>query len=154
MTALSLGSFIALGAASWMSRYVHVRLVRETTGEPIKGCALVPTFPKATRVAVSGNLETEISPVLSYIFASCRGDNRPYLSVNVFGLELCGLLDSGASRTVIGSKGWKLLSSLKLSLSASVIKNCSVANNNKCSVIGELDVPFNLEGKFVLLQYW
>lgn len=35
--------------------------------------------------------------LLDYIFANVAGDQRPHLSVNVCGVELTGLLDSGAN---------------------------------------------------------
>ncbi|KAJ8934735.1 hypothetical protein NQ318_001556 [Aromia moschata] len=50
---------------------------------------------------------TRIRPVLDFILDQCEGDERPYLKVNVLGKSLLGLLDSGASVTILGGPGWE-----------------------------------------------
>lgn len=43
----------------------------------------------------------EVAPILD----SCRNDERPYLIVNVSGIEIKVLLDSGATNTLLGNNG-------------------------------------------------
>lgn len=43
--------------------------------------------------------------LLDFVLSHAQGDERPYLSVKIFGLDFLGLLDSGASRTILGSHG-------------------------------------------------
>nr|CAI5835405.1 unnamed protein product [Callosobruchus analis] len=50
--------------------------------------------------------------LLDYIVAHAKGDQRPYLTVNIYGCNFFGLLDSGASRTIIGAPSWKKLSTV------------------------------------------
>lgn len=97
-------------------------------------------------------LSNTILPVLTYIFASCNGDNRPYLEVDIFGIHMHGLLDSGANNTIIGNQGWAVLKNIGLTLLPSNIKTCSVANNTQCSVLGTVNIPFKLENKVKLLS--
>lgn len=97
-------------------------------------------------------LENKILPVLTYIFASCQGDNRPYLEVDIFGIRMSGLLDSGANHTIIGNPGWAVLKNIGLTLLPSHIKTCSVANNEQCSVLGTVSIPFKLENKVKVLS--
>lgn len=43
--------------------------------------------------------------LLDFILAHAKGDQRPYLRVQILGLSALALLDSGALRTVVGAKG-------------------------------------------------
>lgn len=80
------------------------------------------------------------------------GDERPYLTVEVFGKELLGLLDSGASRTIIGSKGIKFIEELGLRIDRSKNSSCTVANGNRCQCIGVVNVPMCLKGRCHLIE--
>ena len=96
-------------------------------------------------------ISSKILPVLDYIFASCHGDNRPYLDVDIFGIRMNGLLDSGANNTIIGNQGWAIVKNVGLTLLPSSINECTVANNTRCSVLGTLNIPFKLENKIKTL---
>ncbi|KAJ8982691.1 hypothetical protein NQ317_013163 [Molorchus minor] len=61
--------------------------------------------------------------------AHAEGDERPYLEVSIFGTNLLGLLDSGATNTIIGNSGWKILRNLQLQLDEKDIISCTVAND-------------------------
>lgn len=79
------------------------------------------------------------------MFTHARGDERPHVAVSIFGIEFIGLLDSGASRSVIGSKGWDVLKNIGLvKLDSSEAKCVTVANGHKCECIGVLRVPIKL----------
>ncbi|KAJ8973694.1 hypothetical protein NQ317_015360 [Molorchus minor] len=80
-----------------------------------------------------------------YVLAHAQGDERPYVTVSIFGKELLGLLDSGASRTIIGYNGWELLKNIGLiNLEESDCASITVANGNTCSCIGVLRTPVKL----------
>lgn len=81
------------------------------------------------------------------LFYSLKNDPRPYLKVNIHGLNFFGLLDSGASQTVIGRSGWDKLKGLNvvnLEKNSSLVK---VANGNRCNVLGLVQLPIQLECK-------
>nr|CAI5855798.1 unnamed protein product [Callosobruchus analis] len=84
--------------------------------------------------------------LLDYILAHAKDDERPYLSVDILGLSFLGLLDSGASKTVLGGSGWKQLAS-SLQLDESVSKHCTVANGEKCEVLGKVSLPIRLQDR-------
>lgn len=63
------------------------------------------------------------------------------LKVKIFGKEFLGLLDSEASRIILGSLGWSILkdfASLKPSLPF-----CIIANKSRCKITGEVSLPIN-----------
>ncbi|KAJ8948609.1 hypothetical protein NQ314_008392, partial [Rhamnusium bicolor] len=60
----------------------------------------VRTCPKCNRRP--GNVQLRHYYVLDYVLAHVKGDERPYVTVSIFGKSLLGLLDSGASRTIVG----------------------------------------------------
>lgn len=93
-------------------------------------------------------VDSTFSPVLSFILHHAKGDERPYLRVSVLGVSLLGLLDSGASRTFLGSKGWILIKDLRLPLYGG---NSSVTAANSESV-GSACLPFTVESKLVMVD--
>lgn len=93
-----------------------------------------------------------MQPILDYILDHAVDDERPYLKVKVFGLEILGLLDSGASRTIIGSTGWKLIQSLGFLIDSSKRTNCRVANGQICDVSGECLIPFCVRDKLRVIS--
>lgn len=92
-----------------------------------------------------------IGPILDYVLDHASGDERPYLR-GIFGTEFLGLLDSGATRTIVGKKGWDILRSLGISLNCSDAIGCTVANGNECFSIGSCKVPIAVQSKCFLLD--
>lgn len=84
--------------------------------------------------------------ILDYILAHAKDDERPYLTVSIFGKKILALLDSGASRTILGSDGWKLLQSF-CTLNKTKVANCTVANGQICEILGSITIPISLEDK-------
>ncbi|CAH0556831.1 unnamed protein product [Brassicogethes aeneus] len=82
--------------------------------------------------------------ILDYILSQVRDDERPYLEISVLGKRLVGLLDSGASRTIVGSGGWDILRCLNLPLRSCSVA-CTVANGEQCRGVGVVSVPMTLE---------
>lgn len=89
--------------------------------------------------------------ILSYVFAHAKGDERPYLNVSIYGVRFTGLLDSGASRTIMGRIGWDHLKNV-CQLEHSDIENCSVANNTTCSVVGQVSLPIKLRDRVRIIK--
>lgn len=77
-------------------------------------------------------------------------DNRYYLRVDVLGLMVSGLLDSGASVTVFGNGYEKYLTHLKINKSP--IEFVKTAGGEPHPVIGSVLVPFKLENETHLIE--
>ncbi|KAJ8957459.1 hypothetical protein NQ314_006554 [Rhamnusium bicolor] len=103
---------------------------------PQLGGAVQPAFNNASL------LDPKLKFSLDYVLASVIGDERPYLNVNIFGKDFLGLLDSGASKTILGGKGYNQFKQFHLNLIPTSIKTCSIANGAPCSVIGSYSIPF------------
>ena len=69
------------------------------------------------------------------------------------GIELVGLLDSGSSRSLLGLKGWEICKSLGWTFKKTPEKYVTVANGNRCEVIGTIDIPIELEGRILMLNF-
>lgn len=90
--------------------------------------------------------------VLNYILSHSENDERPYLKISILGIEVLGLLDSGATHTIIGNSGWKLLSVLNLALDATANLVVTVANGQQCSSIGSVNIPVAVEGRVKIIR--
>lgn len=65
--------------------------------------------------------------------------------MDVLGLPLSGLLDSGAVRTVVGRRGWQILKAAGLILHAPRhYRYIVVANSGTAVILGEVSVPFKV----------
>jgi hypothetical protein len=81
---------------------------------------------------------TEI--ILNYVLSHLKGDERPYLRLDILGISLLGLLHSGASRTVMGGTAWSQFQTLGLPLLSDTIE-CTVADGRVCRNIGCIQGP-------------
>lgn len=95
---------------------------------------------------------TTLNCVLDYILDSVVGDERPYLRLSVYGIEFLGLLDSGASRTIINGKCWSILRDLGVTLNSTKSIACTVANGQVCKSIGCCTIPMMVRGKIVVIE--
>lgn len=82
--------------------------------------------------------------LLDFVISHAKNDFRPYLQVEIYGIEYLGLLDSGSSRTILGLTGWKRLSSSGIQLNSASLRTCTVANGQQCTVIGSFSAPIRL----------
>lgn len=78
-------------------------------------------------------------------------DNRPYLNVSIYGQDFLGLLDSGATRTIVGSVGWKRLQKY-CNLETEETPLCTVANGQSCKTIGYVQLPIRLQDRVRILK--
>ena len=101
---------------------------------------------------VAPTLEPKLKFSLDFVLANVIGDERPYLNIQVFGKDFLGLLDSGASRTILGSKGYEQFKQFHLDLHPTDVLTCSVANGTPCSVIGSYSIPFCVQNVVRVLE--
>lgn len=90
--------------------------------------------------------------VLHYILHHAKGDQRPYLKVDILGQKFLALLDSGSSRTILGSIGWNALQNIGVTLNKCTIEACSVANGQKCRILGSCSLPIRLKDKIKVID--
>lgn len=88
-----------------------------------------------------------IQIALDYILTSAKGDGRPYVVVSVLGVKITGLLDSGATHTIIGSTGIPILRQLGFKWKERAESCCTIANGEKCAMLGSVCVPMEMEGR-------
>lgn len=91
------------------------------------------------------------APFLDFIIAHAHQDERPYLRLTVLDRPFLGLLDSGATRTIVGQPGYQFLKELGFSLQPHVM-TCTVANGQSCESIGTMYVPMTLMGRTHLVD--
>lgn len=65
--------------------------------------------------------------------------------MSILGSTFLGLLDSGASCTIIGKSGWNVLKSFNVRLTKRPTISCTVANGEQCEVLGVISVPIQLK---------
>lgn len=94
----------------------------------------------------------EKKAILNYIIAHAANDQRPYLAVKVFGRTILGLLDSGATCTIVGVDGWRILQELGMRSSKSDNLTCTVANGETCRALGKVAVPLELMGRICVID--
>ncbi|KAJ8980145.1 hypothetical protein NQ317_014639 [Molorchus minor] len=94
----------------------------------------------------------KVQVILDYVLENVVNDERPYLKIEIFGKPILGLLDSGASRTILGSKGIALIRELGLTIDRSITSFCAVANGSRVRSVGVVSLPVSLRGKFRLVE--
>ncbi|KAJ8968241.1 hypothetical protein NQ314_002388 [Rhamnusium bicolor] len=105
-----------------------------------------------TSSVATGASTTRIVPVLDFILDHAKDDERPYLEVDILGTKLLGLLDSGATCTILGNEGWKLVGRLGISIDPSQKTMVTVANGEKCTSIGKCTLPMRVRNRVVALD--
>lgn len=93
----------------------------------------------------------EKKAVLDFILSHSHGDERPYLEISILDVPLLGLLDSGASRTLVGKPGYEILLRLGLKLQKKSV-TCTVANGQSCVSVGSISTPITLQGKTRVIE--
>lgn len=106
---------------------------------------------KATPIQLYGELSPAKKAILDFILNSSGNDERPYLHVSIFGNPFLGLLDTGASRTILGRKGWEKLKD-KCTLNTSQIQTCMVANGAECQSLGTISAPVTLRNRVCVMD--
>lgn len=90
--------------------------------------------------------------ILSYVLAHAGQDKRPHLEVFVYGQRFLGLLDSGATRTILGAAGWKILQKFCKLETEDTPPFCTVANGECCATSGYIQLPIRLQDRVRILK--
>jgi hypothetical protein len=77
-------------------------------------------------------------------------DQRPYAKVDILGITITGLLDSGSSITLLGTGGVELVDKLGLTIFDKAVK-VSTADGANHTVLGYVDIPFYYNEKLQVL---
>lgn len=94
----------------------------------------------STRIARSRGNETEASP----LFIKQSFDNRPYILVKLFDKNITVLFDTGATSSIVGADGVKLLSSLNLKINKSPDRYIRTADETRKLIKGVVDLPISV----------
>ena len=81
-----------------------------------------------------------------------QGDSRPHLVVEIVGIKIPGLLDSGSNRTILGASGWNLLKDSGIQLFPSPSAFVSTASGQSCQVDGVVNLYITLQDKSILIE--
>lgn len=87
-----------------------------------------------------------------FVLVSKGEDNRPYLEVEIYGIPIIGLLDSGAMRSIVGSSGWKMLQPY-CKLIDPKFKCITVANGDRVPIVGAIEVPVKVKDKVHIFNF-
>lgn len=87
---------------------------------------------------------------ISTIIYQDSNDNRPFAKIEVMGLSILGLLDSGANRTALGNIGLKLINKFGLSETA-LCTEIKTACGEMISVRSHVNLPITYQGTTKIL---
>ncbi|XP_072389599.1 uncharacterized protein [Diabrotica undecimpunctata] len=93
-----------------------------------------------------------MSVLLDFVLAHAKHDTRPYLSITILGNQFLALLDSGCSKTVIGSLGWERLKRVCTLKPSGQPKECTVANGVRCPILGSITIPIQLQDRVKIME--
>lgn len=82
-----------------------------------------------------------------------KEDERMYVDFSTYERKFIALLDSGATKSVIGSKGWDVLNSARVRLSKSTYKFAKVADGNLTEILGTISLPVIIDGFYVVWDF-
>lgn len=80
-------------------------------------------------------------PTMNPICVTKPNDNRPYFNVQISGVKILALVDSGSSASVLGSSGYYLLQKLKIPIQYENYFNVTTADGTSQNVLGYISVP-------------
>lgn len=90
---------------------------------------------------------------LSPLLVENKSDNRPFISVTLFGEEMIALLDSGANISVIGSSGINIIERFELKVSGNCPqKRITTADGFSQAVSGMVDLPLYINNMFHIIR--
>lgn len=119
-----------------------------------KGRALDGRVVSSSSFSSAKHLENERNlAIVNFIISHVGQDQRPYLEISIFGFRILGLLDSGATRSIIGREGWEILKGMDFSLDKSDAPSCTVADGKECMSQGSVTVPVRLMDQIKLIKF-
>ncbi|XP_058840771.1 uncharacterized protein LOC131696235 [Topomyia yanbarensis] len=90
--------------------------------------------------------EEEEDGEIATMLVTLSNDPRPFAKVEMLGISVIGLLDSGAARTVLGIGGRKLVKDLKLKIRPTEM-SLKTAAGQELEVVGCVDIPITFNDK-------
>jgi len=101
-------------------------------------CPGAAEVPAGTPGPNATGMESEV------ILLEANEDTRFYVTVDVLGVTLTGLLDSGSTRTIVNAVGLRKLQAAGLEIHYLENKSIRVANAQLSAIQGEVIVPFRV----------
>lgn len=80
-------------------------------------------------------------------------DERLFVPVDVYGRKFMSLVDSGATRSVVGGRGWEVMQRLGVRVVSSKFKVARVADGRQLEIVGSVMLPSNISGSFVVWEF-
>lgn len=74
------------------------------------------------------------------------------LEVEILGIPIRGMLDSGSSKTVIGGNEWNIIQALNLPLKRLPFTMVKTASEQECPILGSIDIHFWLADRVFLVS--
>lgn len=84
---------------------------------------------------------------IDYMLASHSGDSRPFLEIRVFGAKVKALLDSGASKTILGKDGTWILEKFPVHCQRYETNFVETADASRHTISGEIKLQITLKGR-------
>lgn len=125
---------------------------RVSRGASLHKSAVSPNNVHSVNNELSASKDNQPLVKVDFVIKSVKGDSRPYLDVRVFGHKMRALLDSGASRTILGKDGNWLLERFPARLNTSTSQYVETADSKKHSIHGTVILPITLEGQTKYLE--
>lgn len=88
-------------------------------------------------------IKNEVSPIL----VQQSLDNRPYITVKIFDIDITALFDSGATTSIVGAGGQAFLKKNNFKINPSYVKNVVVADGSQQLVKGLVDLPVEIKNE-------
>lgn len=83
------------------------------------------------------------------------GDDRPFLSVDIFGQRFSGLLDSGSAISIVGSELFEHFSQIGVKLQGcNDLSHITTANNSEAKIEGCLFLPVEFDGSTKVIRFY
>lgn len=95
------------------------------------------------------------SSFINPLFKQCSGDVRPFVVVDILGIECNALADSGASVSVISKEALFTLSELGLCFDMTPCHNeLFVGNDARLDVLGRVSLPISYYNKVIFIKFF
>lgn len=79
--------------------------------------------------------------------------NRPFLKVDILGRHVTGLMDSGATRSLMRSQKWEEFAKLGVELERADDVKLKLADGSPTVVLGKATLPVKVNEKVVLIEF-
>lgn len=98
------------------------------------------------------NTSSRVKDETNIVLVEKENDNRPYVSIQIFGRSVVALLDSGANRSVIGGNGTYLLELFNLQVQCCCEQTISTADGTVRQIIGYVNLPIQVDQVIKVLK--